>query len=85
MYDQRAMDGGIAARVEVEAGTKPQKRAKFDPPDLSQSIHCQLVRERHLSIAFVIVVIVIVVDDDDDDKHDEGDAGMTLTDQLTMN
>ena len=63
MYDQRAMDGGMAARVEVEAGTKPRKRAKFDPPDLSQPIHCQLVRERHLSIAFVIVVIVIIVDD----------------------
>jgi len=57
------MDGGMAARVEVEAGTKPRKRSKFDPPDLSQSIHCQLVRERHLSIAFVMFVIVIIVDD----------------------
>ena len=63
MYDQRAMDGGMAARVEVETGTEPRKRAKFDPPDLSRPIHCQLVRERHLSIAFVMFVIVIIVDD----------------------
>ena len=57
------MDGGMAARVEVEAGTKPRKRAKFDPPDLSQPIQCQLVRVRHLIIAFVIVAVVIIVDD----------------------
>ncbi len=63
MYDQVSMDGGMAARVEVEAGTKSRKRAKFDPPDLGQPIQCQLVRERHLSIAFVVVAIVIIVDD----------------------
>ena len=57
------MDGGMAARVEVETGTEPRKRAKFDPPDLSQPIQCQLVRARHLSIGFVIVVIVNIVDD----------------------
>ena len=53
----------MAARVEVEAGTKPRKRAKFDPPDLSRPIQCQLVRERHLSIAFVMFVIVSIADD----------------------
>ena len=31
-HDQRAMDDAMAARVDVEAGTKPRKRAKFTPP-----------------------------------------------------